>query len=69
VEDSGEDENNEQKTSKEATEPVSIMLLKITFRLSMAKFCSTFSCVFPLCGSGVCVVYQNRPTPFPGWMS
>ena len=23
----------------------------------------------PPCGSGVCVVYQNRPTPFPGWMS
>jgi len=25
--------------------------------------------LFPLCGSGVCVVSQNRPTPFPGWMS
>ena len=25
--------------------------------------------LFPPCGSGVCVVYQNRPTPFPGWMS
>jgi len=43
VEDSGEDENNEQKTSKEVTEPVSIMLLKITFRLHLANFCSTFS--------------------------
>jgi len=21
------------------------------------------------CGSGVCFVSQNRPTPFPGWMS
>ena len=28
------------------------------------------SCVIiPLCGSGVCLVSQNRPTPFPGWMS
>lgn len=43
MEDSGEDENNEQKTSKEVTEPVSIMLLKITFRLHLANFCSTFS--------------------------
>jgi len=23
----------------------------------------------PPCGSGVRVVFQNRPTPFPGWMS
>jgi len=24
---------------------------------------------FGPCESGVCVVSQNRPTPFPGWMS
>ena len=34
---------------------------------------ATLSCSIehwqPPCGSGVCVVYQNRPTPFPGWMS